>query len=113
MGWRLETVQDVKNWHVDGRARFHSATHEEIAAGATTDIYFIKTLQILRHLGLADKPVVAEIFPRQGGVLCGVEECCHLLKDAGVEVWALPEGSEFGPKEVVMRIIGPYGRFGV
>ncbi|HEY8417009.1 MAG TPA: nicotinate phosphoribosyltransferase [Limnochordales bacterium] len=113
MGWELRTLADVKEWRVDGRARFHSATHEEIAAGATTDIYFIKTLQVLRHLGLEDKPVVAEIFPRQAGVLCGVEECCHLLKDTGVQVWALPEGAEFSPKEVVMRIEGPYGRFGV
>ncbi len=110
---KLETLADVAAFTVDQTQRFHSATHEEIAAGATTDIYFIKTLQVLKHLGLEDKPVTAELFPRRPGVLAGVEECRQLLKDAGVRVWSLPEGAEFGPKEVVMRIEGPYGRFGL
>ena len=36
-----------------------------------------------------------------------------MLKDAPVEVWALPEGSEMSPKEVVCRIKGRYADFGV
>lgn len=109
----LRTLADVAAFKVDPAKRFHSATHEEIAAGATTDIYFIKTLEVLRHLGLEDKSVTAELFPRRGGVLAGVEEARQLLEGKGVRVWSLPEGAEFGPKEVVMRIEGPYGRFGL
>lgn len=113
MGMELRSLADVAAFRVDQTQRFHSATHEEIAAGATADIYFVKTLQVLRHLGLEEKRVTAEIFPRRGGVLAGVEEVRQLLEGKGVEVWALPEGAEFGPKEVVMRIEGPYGRFGL
>ena len=106
-------MADVAAFTVDQTKRFHSATHEEIASGATADIYFIKTLQVLQHLGLADKPVTAELFPRRAGVLAGVEECRQLLEGKGVRVWSLPEGAEFGPREVVMRIEGPYGTFGL
>lgn len=109
----FRSLADVAAFQVDPTKRFHSATHEEIAAGATTDIYFIKTLEVLRHLGLENKPVTAELFSRRGGVLAGVEECRQLLEGKGVRVWSLPEGAEFGPKEVVMRIEGPYGLFGL
>lgn len=113
MGKELRSMADVAAFTVDQTKRFHSATHEEIASGATADIYFIKTLQVLQHLGLADKPVTAELFPRRAGVLAGVEECRQLLEGKGVRVWSLPEGAEFGPREVVMRIEGPYGTFGL
>lgn len=113
MGGELRSLADVAALQVDKHNRFHSATHEEIASGATTDIYFIKTLEVLRHLGLEDAPVTAEIFARRGGVLAGVDECRLLLEGKDVEVWSLPEGATFAPREVVMRIEGPYGRFGL
>lgn len=113
MSGKIRSLADVAALQVDERTRFHSATHEEIASGATTDIYFIKTLEVLRHLGLEETPVTAEIFARRGGVLAGVEECRLLLEGKGVEVWSLPEGATFEAKEVVMRIEGPYGRFGL
>ena len=43
----------------------------------------------------------------------GVEEVKNLLQDKNVAVWSLPEGAEFAPKEVVMRISGPYNQFGL
>src|SRR5690606_17809766 len=103
----LRSLADVAAFRVDQTQRFHSATHEEIAAGATADIYFVKTLQVLRHLGLEEKRVTAEIFPRRGGVLAGVEEVRQLLE---VKV---PEGAACGPKDGGMRIEGPYGRVGL
>lgn len=111
---RLETLSDAHRLDpFSGGSRFFSATHEEIAAGHTTDVYFIKTYEILRRLGKEDEVVVADIFPRRAGILAGVEECRHLLKDTGVEVWSLREGDPFEPHEPVMRIRGPYGRFGI
>lgn len=109
----IRTMADVAAIQVDGQRRLHSATHDEIAMGATADIYFIKTLEVLRHLGLEETEVTAEVFARRGGVLAGVDEARLLLQDKGVRVWALPEGSHFEPYEVVMRIEGPYGRFGL
>lgn len=112
MGDQIRSLADVDGVRVDG-PRLHSATHEEILQGATADIYFVKTLEVLRHLGLEEERVTAEVFARRPGVLAGVEECRLLLQDKGVDVWALPEGSTFEAREVVMRIEGPYSRFGV
>src|SRR5690625_3935458 len=112
MGDQIRSLADVDGLRVDG-PRLHSATHEEILKGATTDIYFVKTLEVLRHLGLEKERVTAEVFARRPGVLAGVEECRLLLQDKGVDVWALSEGSTFEAREVVMRIEGPYSQFGL
>ncbi|MGE5485250.1 MAG: nicotinate phosphoribosyltransferase [Ignavibacteriales bacterium] len=109
----MRTLKDVAGFTVDGSDRLHSATHEEIRMGATTDIYFVKTYEILKSLGLENTPVVAEIFASRSGVLAGLPECLSLLRRKAVEVWALPEGDEFSDKEVVMRLRGSYGEFGI
>lgn len=108
----IKTLNDVKEIKIDSDRLFHSATHDEIKAGMTTDIYFIKTMEILRHMGLAKTEVVAEIFPRRAGIICGVEEALNLLKDKDIEVYSLSEGESFKAKDTVMRIKGPYEEFG-
>ncbi len=102
---------EVKGIKVE-KERLYSATHEEILAGLTTDIYFLKTQEILERLGKADTVVSAEIFARRPGVLAGLDEAKLLLAGSGVEVWALPEGTEFAAKEPVMQIKGAYSAFG-
>ncbi|MDD4753573.1 MAG: nicotinate phosphoribosyltransferase [Desulfitobacteriaceae bacterium] len=103
----------VAEFQVEKNRKFLSATHEEIQVGATTDIYFVKTLDILRAMGLENTTVTAEIFARKSGVIAGVGEVLNLLKDKEVEVWALPEGTEFQGKDVLMRIKGKYSEFGL
>ncbi|MGQ9746330.1 MAG: nicotinate phosphoribosyltransferase [Candidatus Caldatribacteriaceae bacterium] len=109
----ISTLQEVETFHVEKGRKFFSATHEEIAKGYTTDVYFVSAQEILRYLKLDDTMVVAEIFPRRSGILCGVEEALHLLEESEIEVWSLQEGEKFEPKEVVMRIKGPYSQFGI
>ena len=109
----LASNEDVERLTADARGRFHSATHGEIQSGATTDVYFIRTLEILRSLGLADTPVAAEIFAARDGVVVGVDEVRYLLRDAGVRIESLAEGEPFATREIVMRIEGPYARFGM
>ncbi|NLO89508.1 MAG: nicotinate phosphoribosyltransferase [Clostridia bacterium] len=109
---QLRTQEDVKKLD-PGKRKFFSAKHEEILSGATTDIYFIRTRQALVGLGLDKTHVAAEIFPRKSGIFCGLDEVLNLLEDQEVEVWALPEGSKFEEKEIVMRIVGPYDNFGI
>ncbi|MFO7152496.1 MAG: nicotinate phosphoribosyltransferase [Bacillota bacterium] len=109
----IKSLTDVKEFKIKEGRPFYSATHEEIKQGVTTDIYFIKTMEILRHMGLENSEVVAEVFPRKAGIMCGVEEVLNLLKDKNVEIYALPEGERFSPKETVMRIKGAYGEFGI
>jgi len=109
----LSSLEEVRRYPVDGKSRLHSASHEEILAGLTTDVYFVRTVEILRSLGLADVPVAAEIFPSRDGLCVGVEEARYLLRDAGVRIAALPEGEAFRARETIMRIEGPYERFGM
>lgn len=109
----LSSLEEVRRLAVDPKNRLHSASHEEIFAGVTTDIYFVRTMEILRSLGLAETPVVAEIFPGRAGICAGVDEVRYLLRDAGVKIEALPEGEAFTAREIIMRIEGPYAQFGM
>lgn len=106
----LEAVADFK---LKEDRLFYSATHEEIAYGATTDIYFVKTMEILRSMGMAETVVTADIFSRKKGVFAGLPEVLNLFKDSDVEIFALEEGQGFESKEVVMRIKGRYDQFGL
>lgn len=85
-----------------------------VVNGDTADIYFRRTDQILCAEGI-DPVVDMEIFAREHGVLCGVEEVSQLLRQAGFvgELWSLAEGEPFGPKESVMRLVGHYRSFGI
>ncbi len=109
----LRSLDDVQNLVADSERLFHSASHEEILAGVTTDIYFVRTLEILRAAGKEKTKVTAEIFAGGAGILCGVDEAVRLLQRKKVEVWALPEGEAFAAREVVMRLRGSYGDFGI
>lgn len=109
----ISRLEDVSRLSVGGD-RLFSATHEEILCGETTDIYFVKTRDVLESGGLLNTPVVAEIFTRKAGVFAGLSEMLLILKDRrDIEIEALSEGDEFSPKEVLVRISGPYGSFGM
>lgn len=113
MAEEIRDLHDVKAVRVDPTARFCSAEHDEIRRGLTTDIYFVRTREILDKLGLGKTHVMGEIFPRREGVFAGVGEVLHLLEGRRLKVWALPEGREFASRDVVMRIEGPYEEFGM
>ena len=108
---KFHTVDDVREF-VPEKNRLFSATHEEIISGATADVYFVRTNEILSKEGKSDTNVTAEIFPSRPGVLAGMEECLYLLKGLPVEVWGIEEGETFLAKEPVLRIRGPYAVFG-
>lgn len=109
----INSMARAAEFTVDKDRLFYSASHEEILSGATTDIYFVKTLDILREMGLENAKVIAEIFARKPGIAAGVDEVYNLLKNKDVEIWAVPEGSEFQPKDVLVRIKGKYSEFGL
>ncbi len=85
--------------------RFQVATEEEIKNGSTTDIYFVRTKEILEKEGLSDLRVTAEIttggLPHnwEWAVLAGVEEAAVLLEGIPVNVHSYPEGSIFRPQD--------------
>ena len=89
---------------------------EAVLSGQTADIYFARTIEILRHEGL--NPVATmEVFSSRAGMLCGIEEAKALLdrvlpKDRR-EVWSLDEGEAMDDREVVLRITAPYQSYGL
>ncbi|HEU5193034.1 MAG TPA: nicotinate phosphoribosyltransferase [Methylomirabilota bacterium] len=93
---------------------FHIASERDIKAGEVSDVYFARTVQILRAKGI-NKRVKAEIrmksFPQPDwsfGILAGIEEAAALLEGHAVDVWAMDEGTTFAPYEPVMMLEGPY-----
>jgi nicotinate phosphoribosyltransferase len=91
----------------------------EIMSGESADVYFARANEILAKEGL-DPLVVMEIFARQPGVLCGIDEAkillAHALGEAPPDeavVEALSDGDEFAPREVVLRIRARYRAFGL
>src|ERR1700682_2977451 len=93
---------------------FHTASEPEIKAGQVSDVYFQRTIQILKASRLT-KRVKAEIrlksFPQADwsfGVLAGIEEAAGLLEGLPVDVWGMDEGALFGPHQPVLVIEGTY-----
>ncbi len=111
---RLDSQKDIASYE-ETEGRLFSATHEELLTGWTTDIYFLKTRDVLRSAGLLKTPVVAEVFTRKSGIFAGLEEVLRLFRTFPnpPEVEAIPEGSAFEAKDVLMRIKGTYESFGL
>lgn len=109
----LKSLADIKNINISKDRQLFSANEKEILEGYTTDIYFVRTMDILNKMEIADKKVTAEIFPRKSGIFVGIDEVYNILKNKNIEIWSLPEGTDFERKETVMRIIGPYEEFGI
>ncbi len=92
---------------------FHMADPEDIKSGRVTDVYFARTLEILKAKGI-DKRVRAEFFAKklphhwQWAVLCGLEEVAYLMEGRPVNIRAMEEGETFHPDEPVMEIEGMY-----
>jgi nicotinate phosphoribosyltransferase len=88
----------------------------EVLSGDTADVYFVRTIEILRKEGL-NPTATMEVFGSRAGILCGMEEVKALLTEVlpedNREVWALDEGNAISAKEVVLRIKAPYQSYGI
>jgi nicotinate phosphoribosyltransferase len=99
-----------------GESLFHTAKDEEIKAGRVTDVYFLRTLEILERRGIT-KRAVAELILRSfppgwnWGVLAGIEEAAALLRGLPVTVHTFLEGTIFGTMQPVLTIEGRYVDF--
>jgi len=93
--------------------RFQTASDEDIRSGRVTDVYFHRTLEVLRGRGVTVHGV-AEVtlksFPAgwTWGVLAGLEEVVGLLEGLPVSVHAFPEGTLFGTAQPVLTVEGRY-----
>jgi len=89
---------------------------EKVLSGDTADVYFARTIEILKKEGL--NPVTTmEVFASRPGILCGISEAKALLEKVlpkgNRQVWVLPEGKLIERKEVVLRITAPYQSYGL
>lgn len=103
--------------------KFHVASEADIKSGKTTDVYFVRTRQVLEAKGMENLRALAEVtsgaLPRgwPWAVLCGVEEVAHLLEGLPVDVDCMPEGTIFRPFDFsgrripVLVIEGPYAKY--
>ena len=95
------------------RRPFHLASQEEIKAGEVADVYFNRTVQILRARGIRTR-VKAEVYLKSlpgdwaWGILAGIEEVAHLLEGVPVDVTAMDEGTVFGSYQPVLTVEGVY-----
>jgi len=94
------------------------ASEKDIKSGKISDVYFSRTVQVLKAKGL-DRHVCLEVrtkyFPEKWpwAVLSGIEEVAGLLKGLKVKVRAMPEGTVFRVDEPVLSIEGKYSDFAV
>ncbi len=90
---------------------------EEIRRGETTDVYFRRTMEVLRAAGRDRVPVKAEAFVKrfpdgyEYAILAGIDDMLALLEGRRIDVRSMEEGSLFFPEEPVFSIEGPYGEF--
>src|SRR5438552_6395424 len=95
------------------RRPFHTASDAEIKGGEVYDVYFERTVQILKARG-DRKRVKAEIYLKSlpedwhWGVLAGIEEAAALLDGVPVDVRAMDEGTVFAPYQPVLTLEGVY-----
>ena len=99
--------------------RLYAAMPDEIVSGFITDVYFERTKRIIESKGLENVRVRMEIhvynLPKgyDWAVFAGLEEALAILEGKPVDVYSIPEGTVFGPKEPLMMIEGRYVDFGV
>jgi nicotinate phosphoribosyltransferase len=96
-----------------------SRPSHEILSGDSADVYFARAESILASEG-RDPFVTMEVFAREAGILCGVDEARNLLghvlasADAReTQLESLNDGDAIEPKEIVLRIRARYRRFGL
>src|SRR2546428_1205714 len=105
------------------KREFYVATPEEIRSGQTSDIYFFRTLDVLKKAGKHRTRVLMETTVQAlpdawpWAVFSGVAETVALLRGKAVDVRALPEGTLFTAKTPrgiavpVLTVEGPCAEF--
>ncbi len=102
---------------MDGKPRIYTADHQRIKEGTATDIYFLRTKEILKQANAAGIRVVAEAHSYKlpnswsWGIFTGVEEVAWLLEGVDVNVYAMEEGTLFRAVEPLLTIEGCYSEF--
>lgn len=100
----------------DTGSRFNTASYEEIKGAEVADVYFHRTMEVLRARGAENTPVHVEVTlkssdPDEWFVVAGLDEVAHLLGDVEIEARAVREGTICRPHDPVLTLTGPYASF--
>ena len=115
-GARRDGVESGRGNAGGGTRRFNTASEEEIRNAEVADVYFHRTMEVLRARGLENTPVHVEVAYKTSDedawfVVAGLDEVATLLEGVEVEARAVPEGTICRPNEPVLTLSGPYGAF--
>jgi len=97
---------------------FFIADFDDIKKGKVTDLYFTKTLEILKKKGI-DRWVRAEFIVKRlpenipWAVFTGLEEVSKIIEGLKVKVRAVKEGTIIKTYQPVLEIEGMYTEFGI
>ena len=100
-----------------GLYMFYIAEDDDIRKGRMTDVYFARTMEVLKAKGI-DKRVRAEVIVKglpgdiPWAVFTGLEELTEVVKGLNIRVRAMREGTFIRPYEPVLEIEGMYTDFG-
>ncbi|MDP8011837.1 MAG: nicotinate phosphoribosyltransferase [Thermoplasmata archaeon] len=102
--------------------KFYISSEDDILSGKTTDVYFLRTMEILKKENV-HKKVVAEVTTQDQHnewiVFSGLEEVANLLIGKKINLRSLKEGSIFTPFDQhgipvpVMDVEGDYQNFAI
>ncbi|NPA69910.1 MAG: nicotinate phosphoribosyltransferase [Crenarchaeota archaeon] len=100
---------------------FYIAREEEIIKGEVTDVYFLRTVEVLKAAGLENVKVRAEFhvasLPKgyRWAVYAGLKEVVNLVLKAGLKItlYSIPEGTIFFEDEPLLVIEGRYVDFAI
>ncbi|MFP3317784.1 MAG: nicotinate phosphoribosyltransferase [Thermoplasmata archaeon] len=102
--------------------RFFIADEEEILSGKTTDVYFLRTIEVLKKENV-HKNVLMEVTTQDHKypwfVFAGLEEVVNLLRGKKITLRALREGTIFPPFDQngipvpVLTVEGDYQEFAI
>lgn len=98
--------------------KYYGASWEDIEKGLISDVYFSRAVEVLKKEKKDRKvkmEIQAESLPQgwRWAVFCGLEEVVKLFENKNVNLWALPEGTAFGPGEPVLVVEGLYSEIGI
>ncbi len=94
--------------------RLYIASEDDILSGKITDIYFLRTKEIVKRYGLSNALVRMEVhlgkLPKgyDWAVYAGLEEALAILSKRDLTVYSLPEGTLVKSNQPVMIIEGRY-----
>ncbi len=94
--------------------RFETVDEKTIREGGCTDIYFVRSGEVLDEDDKNPRVVMevtAGALPDTWAIFCGLNDVVALLEGIPLDIDAMPEGTVFLPHEPVVRISGKYRDF--